>query len=80
MIGSGISNNPTNLTYSVSANRLTISWPADHLGWLLQSQTNNLKIGLTTNWVNVPGSGSITQSVMNIDRTKPTVFFRLRSP
>jgi hypothetical protein len=80
MVGSGTSNNPTNLTYSVSANQLTISWPADHLGWFLQSQTNKLNIGLTTNWVDVPGSGSITQSVMNIDRTKPTVFFRLRSP
>jgi fibronectin-binding autotransporter adhesin len=77
---STVATNPTNITYTVSGNTLTLSWPADHQGWILQSQTNNLNAGLGANWVDVTGSGSTTQAVMNINPLNPTVFFRLRSP
>jgi hypothetical protein len=78
--GGGTSNTPTNITTSVSGNQLTLSWPADHLGWILQSQTNNLNAGLNSNWFDVSGSGTSTQAVITINRVNPTVFFRLRSP
>src|SRR5581483_5405666 len=78
VIASGISNTPTNITSSVSGNQLTLSWPADHLGWILQANTNSLTI--STNWVDVTGSGSNTQAIITIDPTIPTAFFRLRSP
>jgi len=41
--------------------QLQLSWPADHTGWQLQSQTNNLTSGLGTNWVNMLGSDQTTQ-------------------
>jgi hypothetical protein len=47
---------------------------------MLQSQTNNLGVGLTTTWFDMVGSGLSTQAVFNINPANPTVFFRLRSP
>lgn len=79
-VGDVVSSTPTNIVASVSGNQLTLSWPASHLGWILQSQTNNLNAGLKPNWFDVSGSGSSTQAVININRANPTVFFRLRSP
>jgi fibronectin type 3 domain-containing protein len=80
VVTNGISNMPTNILFSVSGNQLTISWPSDHLGWILQSQTNSLNAGLGANWIDVSGSGTSTQSVINIDLLNESVFFRLRSP
>jgi hypothetical protein len=74
---SAIATNPTNITFSVSGNLLALSWPADHLGWWLQSQTNSLATGLGTNWVDVAGSSSVIAITNTIDVTKPTVFYRL---
>lgn len=45
--------NPTNITTSVSGSTLTLAWPADHIGWRLQVQTNSLSTGLNTNWSDV---------------------------
>ena len=45
---STIASYPTNISYSVSGGVLTITWPATHLGWILQNQTNSLSVGLTT--------------------------------
>ncbi|HEY1790474.1 MAG TPA: autotransporter-associated beta strand repeat-containing protein [Verrucomicrobiae bacterium] len=72
--------NSTNITFSAANNILTLSWPADHLGWILQTQTNSLKTGLSNNWVNVSGSGSITRTNITINPSDPTAFFRLESP
>ncbi|MDB6065098.1 MAG: hypothetical protein JWR26_1306 [Pedosphaera sp.] len=80
VIASGVSTTPINMTVSFSGNQLTLSWPADHLGWLLQGQTNSLGVGISTNWVDVPGSITNTQSVIIVDPVNPSAFFRLRSP
>lgn len=74
----GVANNPTNITPHLSGNTLTLSWPSDHLGWILQSQTNGLGQGLSSNWVDVAGSGSSYTNVSTINPTNPTVFYRLR--
>ena len=75
-----LASNPTNLAFSVSGNTMTLSWPADHLGWLLQAQTNSLSVGLGTNWVDVPGSDAIVSTNLTIDPANPAVFYRLRHP
>ncbi len=80
LVVGGPGNTPTNITARVSGNLLTLSWPASHLGWFLQSQTNSLSAGLRTNWVIVAGSETSTQAVITINRANPSVFFRLRSP
>ena len=72
--------NPTNITATVSGSTMTISWPADHLGWTLQSQTNALNAGLGTNWVDMPGSYAVTSENLPIIPANPAVFYRLRQP
>ena len=70
----------TNILFSVSGSTLTLSWPADHLGWTLQTQTNTLAVGLGTNWVNIPGTASVISTNLAIGRTNGSVFFRMISP
>jgi len=77
---SGIATNPTNITATVSGSTLTLSWPADHLGWILQSQTNSLDLGLFTNWVDVTGSADSNTNIITVNPDEPTVFYRLRNP
>jgi len=72
--------NPTNITFSVNGGNLSLSWPSDHLGWFLQTQTNNLNTGLSASWFDIPGSDAITSTNIVVSTTTPTVFFRLRSP
>jgi len=80
---SGVASNPTNISYSFNGNTLSLTWPADHLGWILQSQTNAATVGLITAsnaWTDVSGSASSTSATITVDPTKPTVFYRLRQP
>jgi len=72
-----VNTTPTNIVASVSGKSLTLSWPADHTGWTLQTQTNSLTAGLGTNWVNVAGSTTTNQVVMPINPTNGSVFFRM---
>jgi hypothetical protein len=72
--------NPTNTTSVVSGNILTLSWPADHLGWRLQVQTNSLPAGLSTNWVTVPGSDLVTSTNLTINPGNGAVFYRMVYP
>jgi fibronectin-binding autotransporter adhesin len=68
---------PPSITPVVGGTNLTLSWPASQIGWTLQQQINPLTVGLSTNWVAVPGSTLTNQMVFPIDQTKGTVFFRL---
>ena len=68
--------NPTNITVSVSSNTLTIAWPADHIGWILQAQTNGLSTG---QWFDLPGSGGTNSVVIPINPANTSVFYRLRT-
>jgi autotransporter-associated beta strand protein len=75
-------NSPT-LTNVVSGGSLTLSWPADHIGWRLLVQTNNLTTGVSSNtndWMTVAASAATNQAVIPIDATKPTEFYRLIYP
>ncbi len=68
---------PASLAFGVANNTLNISWPADHLGWILQAQTNDLNAGLGTNWITVPGSAADTQFTAPLNAGNPSVFYRL---
>jgi hypothetical protein len=72
-----INANPTNIVFTVAGNQLTLGWPADHTGWTLQAQTNNLSAGLTTNWVNVTGSTLTNQITVPANPGNGSVFYRL---
>ena len=75
-----VNTNPTNIVFSVTNNQLVLSWPADHTGWRLQGQTNNLSVGISTNWVTVGGSTGTNQVVIPINITNGGVFYRLVYP
>jgi len=72
------------LTNSVSGNNLVLSWPADHLGYRLLVQTNNLAKGVSSNtndWGTVAGSQSITATNITIIKTGVTnEYYRLVYP
>ena len=75
-----VNTNPTNITASVSGSTLTLSWPADHPGWRLQSQTNSLATGLTTTWTDIPGTATSNTYNATIDPANGAVFYRLVYP
>jgi len=71
---------PPQLTFSLNGSELRFNWPADHLGWKLQTQTNSLTTGLGTNWVTVPNSNSTNQISITLSQNTGGVFFRLIYP
>ena len=75
-----VNTNPTNITATVSGNTLTLSWPADHLGWHLQVQTNPLTSGLGTNWFTIPGSDTVVSTNIIINPADGSVFYRMIYP
>ncbi len=74
-----VNTNPTNVVFGVSNGSLTLSWPADHIGWRLLSQTNPIGTGITTNWVPVGGSQS-TDVITGPLNPSNNVFFRMTFP
>jgi len=74
-----INTTPENINWSIAGGMLSLNW-TNNAGWILQSQTNSLSTGLSTNWVDVAGSESITSTNITVEPSSPTVFFRLRLP
>jgi autotransporter-associated beta strand protein len=80
---SAIAAYPTNVSYSATGGTLALTWPATHLGWVLQSQTNALSTGLspTNGWYDVlPSTANVTSTSIPVTSTNATVFYRLRHP
>jgi hypothetical protein len=78
-----VSTTPTNITFAVSGPNLVLSWPADHKGWRLLVQTNNLQAGISLNtndWTTVVGSAATNQLFIPIDHAKLTEFYRMVYP
>lgn len=69
--------NPTNITATVSSGILTLSWPADHTGWVLQVQTNTLADGLNNTWTDVAGSAATNLVNVPLDSANGSVFYRM---
>jgi hypothetical protein len=70
----------TNLNYITGGGQISLNWPSDHTGWLLQAQTNSLGFGLGTNWMTIAGSDSTNQIVLPSNPANASVFFRLIHP
>jgi autotransporter-associated beta strand protein len=75
-----VNTNAPTLASSVVGGNLNLSWPADHIGWRLQNQTNSLSVGITNTWFTVPGSTNVNSMTLPINPLNPTVFFRLTYP
>jgi autotransporter-associated beta strand protein len=68
---------PTNVTFSITSSNITLGWPSNYVGWILQTQTNSRSLGLKTNWFDVPGSQATNVMSFPVNKLDPTVFFRL---
>jgi hypothetical protein len=75
-----VSSAPTQVNVSLNANQLQFTWPLDHTGWRLQTQTNAAGAGLGTNWMPVPNSDLSNQFSTPVNSTDGSIFFRLASP
>jgi alpha-L-fucosidase 2 len=71
---------PLLFNFTVSGGQIQLTWPQDHTGWSLQSQTNSSGRGIGTNWVTVPASTLTNQMTFPIGLTNGSVFFRLAYP
>jgi autotransporter-associated beta strand protein len=78
VLAATIASNPTNITVAVSGNTLTLTWPADHLGWIAQS--NSVSLINTNYWFDIPNSQSVTQLNITMNTALTNVFYRLRHP
>ncbi|HEV2455011.1 MAG TPA: LamG-like jellyroll fold domain-containing protein, partial [Verrucomicrobiae bacterium] len=70
----------THLTWGVTNGNLYLSWPSQYIGGQLQSQTNSVGVGLSTNWVNCDPNGPSTATnmvVVPVNTGNGTVFYRL---
>jgi autotransporter-associated beta strand protein len=75
----GLPSTPTNVSFTVNNGNLTLSWPSNYVGWILQ--TNSINVGVSSNWYDVPGSQ--TNSQLTFPMNNPAIkneFFRLRHP
>ncbi len=61
----------------VSGGNINLSWPANQIGWVLQEQVNPLTVGLSTNWVAIPGSTATNQVSIPVGAGAGATFFRL---
>ncbi|MBC8095992.1 MAG: hypothetical protein H7Y43_09285, partial [Akkermansiaceae bacterium] len=68
------------ITPSMSGSTLNLAWPAEFLGYRLQSQTNDLTVGITGTWFDEPNTGGATSINITVDPASPTVFYRLVYP
>ena len=69
---------PLRLAYQRNGSQLVISWPT--IAGHLETQTNNISVGLGTNWGTVPGSAATNQVVVPIDQPNGCAFYRLVVP
>ena len=72
------------LTNSVSGGtNLVLTWPTDHLGYSLLTQTNNLNKGVsgnTNDWAKLAGSAAITTTNLPINKGATNAYYRLVYP
>ena len=68
------------MTHTIEGGNINLAWPEAYLGWILESQTNSLNVGITTTWFPVSGSESVNSIQLPIEEENPTVFYRLRNP
>jgi autotransporter-associated beta strand protein len=73
-----VNTTPTNITAAVHGNQLTLSWPADHIGWRVQ--TNAVNVANTNFWFTLPGSTITNEVIVPIDTTSTNVFYRMTYP
>jgi len=80
-VAAPVNPNPTNLLWEIAGHELVLTWPASHIGWQLEAQTNTLAAGLGTNWTPWPGAQFTNRVVVPVQPLSAgAIFFRLAHP
>ncbi|HET7626586.1 MAG TPA: glycosyl hydrolase family 28 protein [Verrucomicrobiae bacterium] len=74
-----VNTNATKLDAQITGNFFQINWPADHTGWRLEVQTNDLDVGLSSNWTSL-GFQQTNMASLPIASGGKCVFYRLVYP
>ena len=77
-VGSSLPATGTNVSFGVTNNLLTLSWPANYIGWQLWS--NSVNLANTNYWFQVTGATSTNRVNIPINPAQPNVFYRLQHP
>ena len=83
LVGPAFNLNPTNITAAFINGSLVLSWPADHTGWALLLQTNNLNKGVSVNtndWMRQSSSVLTNQIIIPISPASLGGYYRLVYP
>ena len=80
VVWSPVSTSAFSITNVYNGGNLNLSWPADHVGWRLQVQTNSLAVGLANNWTDWPGSTNVSSESIPVNTGNGAVFFRMVYP
>jgi autotransporter-associated beta strand protein/T5SS/PEP-CTERM-associated repeat protein len=75
LVTSSVAATPTNITYSVSGNVLTLAWPESYRGWFAQS--NSVSLASPSSWFDISGSQTTTNLSITINPLLPQVFYRM---
>ncbi len=67
----------SSVTTGAGGSTLNIGWDSAYLGSTLQMQSNPTSIGISTNWVAVPGSTTTNMMSLPIDPAAGSTFYRL---
>ena len=73
-----VSTSPPLLNAEWSAHSLQLSWPADHLGWMVQS--NSVNPAVSADWYDISNTATGTNYSITVDPSQQTVFYRLVYP
>ena len=78
-----VSTTPFAITNVLTGGTLQLSWPADHVGWRLLEQTNNVAAGVSSapaDWGVVAGSAVTNLVNITVDPTQPGAYYRMVYP
>ena len=67
-----------NFTPISGGNTFDLTWPAEYIGWQLQS--NAVDVSLTNYWFLVPGSTTTNKVTITINPSLTNVFYRMQHP
>jgi hypothetical protein len=70
-----VNTSPVRMTFAATNSQLTLSWPSDHLGWQLQS--NSVGLLATDQWFTVAGSRATNVIMVPVSTTDTNVFYRM---
>jgi lysophospholipase L1-like esterase len=68
------------LSAALSGGQIQLDWPADHIGWRLETRTNSILPAIDSAWTTVANSAATNHVSVAVPSVGPPIFFRLAYP